>query len=52
VHLSVWVIVDLAGKMGRIRSVPIPWWAHAAISRWKGMAGISDGVEPKDWPRS
>ena len=39
-----WVIVDLAGKMGRIRSVPIPWWAHAAISRWRGMAGISDGA--------
>jgi site-specific recombinase XerD len=36
-----WVIVDLAGKMGRIRSVPIPLWAHAAITRWKDAAGIS-----------
>jgi site-specific recombinase XerD len=39
-----WVIVDLAGKMGRIRSVPIPLWAHAAIARWKDAAGISEGA--------
>jgi site-specific recombinase XerC len=39
-----WVIVDLAGKMGRIRSVPIPLWAHAAITRWKHAAGISEGA--------
>ena len=39
-----WVIVDLAGKMGRIRSVPIPLWAHAAIARWKDAAGISQGA--------
>ena len=39
-----WVIVDLAGKMGRIRSVPIPLWAHAAITRWKDVAGISEGA--------
>jgi site-specific recombinase XerD len=39
-----WVIVDLAGKMGRIRSVPIPLWAHAAMVRWKEAAGISEGA--------
>jgi site-specific recombinase XerD len=39
-----WVIVDLAGKMGRIRSVPIPLWAHAAITRWTDAAGISEGA--------
>ena len=39
-----WVIVDLIGKMGRIRSVPIPLWAHAAIIRWKGVASISEGA--------
>jgi site-specific recombinase XerC len=39
-----WVIVDLAGKMGRIRSVPIPLWAHAAIVRWKEEADISEGA--------
>ena len=39
-----WVIIDLAGKMGRIRSVPIPLWAHAAITRWQDAAGISEGA--------
>jgi site-specific recombinase XerC len=39
-----WVIVDLAGKQGRIRSVPIPLWAHAAVTRWKDVAGISEGA--------
>jgi site-specific recombinase XerC len=39
-----WVIVDLAGKMGRIRSVPIPFWTHAALTRWKDAAGISEGA--------
>jgi integrase len=39
-----WVIVDLAGKQGRIRSVPIPLWAYDAITRWKNVAGISEGA--------
>jgi site-specific recombinase XerC len=39
-----WVIVDLAGKQGRIRSVPIPLWAYAAVTRWKDVAGISEGA--------
>ena len=39
-----WVIVDLMGKMGRIRSVPIPLWAHAAIVRWTEVANISEGA--------
>jgi integrase len=39
-----WVIVDLAGKMGRVRSVPIPLWAHAAIVLWKEAAGVSGGA--------
>jgi len=39
-----WVIVDLAGKMGRIRSVPIPSWAHSAVARWTDAASISTGA--------
>jgi site-specific recombinase XerC len=39
-----WVIVNLAGKMGRIRSVPIPCWAYAAITRWKVAANITEGA--------
>lgn len=39
-----WVIVDLAGKHGRIRTVPMPSWVKAAIDAWTAAAGITDGV--------
>jgi site-specific recombinase XerD len=39
-----WVIVNIAGKHGRIRSVPIPSWTYTAIMNWKEVAGISDGA--------
>jgi integrase len=39
-----WLIVDLTGKHGRIRSVPIPPWAHAAIMRWESAASITEGA--------
>ncbi len=38
-----WVIVDLKGKGGRLRTVPIPSWAKAAIDLWTSAAQISDG---------
>ena len=38
-----WVIVDLLGKHGRIRSVPMPSWAKAAIDQWMEAAGIHAG---------
>ena len=38
-----WLIADLVGKHGRIRSVPITPWAHAAVVRWQAAAGISAG---------
>jgi site-specific recombinase XerD len=38
-----WVIVDLLGKGGRMRSVPVAGWVKAAIDRWTGAAGIQDG---------
>jgi integrase/recombinase XerD len=41
---SRWLIADLVGKHGRIRSVPIPLWAHAAILRWEAAASITDGA--------
>jgi len=37
------VIVDLLGKHGRVRSVPMPGWAKAAIDRWSAAAGIHSG---------
>jgi len=39
-----WVIVDLIGKHGRMRSVPIPVWAQLGVARWKDAAGITVGA--------
>jgi integrase len=38
-----WVIVDLVGKRGRIRTVPLPVSAKAAIDEWTMAAGIRSG---------
>jgi integrase len=38
-----WVIVDLLGKHGRVRSVPMPGWTKADIDRWSTAAGIHTG---------
>ncbi len=38
-----WAIVDLIGKRQRIRTVPIPAWAKAALDRWTEAAGIAEG---------
>ena len=38
-----WVIADLIGKGGHIRTVPIPAWVKAAIDAWTGATGIRDG---------
>lgn len=32
-----WAIVDLVGKGGRIRTVPMPVWVKDAVDRWKGF---------------
>ena len=38
-----WVILDLVGKRGKMRSVPMPAWAKHAIDVWSAAAGISEG---------
>jgi site-specific recombinase XerD len=38
-----WCIVDLLGKHGRIRTVPMPTWVKVAIDAWTSPAGIVDG---------
>ena len=38
-----WAIVDLIGKGGRIRTVPIPQWAKQALDLWTSAAKITDG---------
>ena len=39
-----WVIVDLVGKGGRVRTVPMPSWAVAAIQEWQRAANLTDGL--------
>jgi site-specific recombinase XerD len=38
-----WAIVDLIGKGGHIRTVPIPQWVKHALDQWTWAAGITDG---------
>ena len=38
-----WVIIDLIGKRNKLRSVPVPNWAKAAIDQWIKIAVIIDG---------
>ena len=39
-----WAIVDLVGKHGRVRTVPMPSWAKTALDGWASAAGISSGA--------
>jgi site-specific recombinase XerD len=38
-----WAVVDLIGKGGHIRTVPIPRWVKAALDVWIAEAGITAG---------
>ena len=38
-----WCIVDLVGKHGRVRTVPMPTWVKVAIDAWTMKAGLTDG---------
>jgi hypothetical protein len=38
-----WAIVDLVGKGGHIRTVPVPEWVKGTIDLWVAAAGISAG---------
>jgi len=40
---SRWCIVDLVGKHGRVRTVPMPTWVKVAIDAWTSAAGVSAG---------
>jgi site-specific recombinase XerC len=39
-----WVIADLAGKGGHIRTIPVPDRMKAGIDAWTGASGITAGV--------
>src|SRR6202051_4274183 len=36
-------VVDLIGKGGHIRTVPIPEWVKAALDQWTAAAGVREG---------
>jgi integrase len=38
-----WVIADLVGKHGRIRTVAVPFWAKAAVDEWCRVGSIMAG---------
>jgi integrase len=38
-----WVIADLRGKGGRVRTVAVPVWVKQAINAWTTAAGIEKG---------
>jgi site-specific recombinase XerD len=38
-----WAVVDLVGKGGHIRTVPIPGWVKAALDQWMAAARVTDG---------
>jgi len=39
-----WVIADLVGKGGHIRTIPIPDWVKAGIDAWTVASGITTGI--------
>ncbi|SPE39577.1 Integrase family protein [Candidatus Sulfopaludibacter sp. SbA3] len=38
-----WCIVDLLGKHGRVRTVPVPTWTKVAIDAWTSAASVVTG---------
>ena len=40
-----WAVVDLIGKGGHIRTVPIPEWVKAALDQWTRAAGGHGGKD-------
>lgn len=38
-----WCIIDLRGKHGRVRTVPMPVWVKVAVDAWTVSAAVADG---------
>ena len=38
-----WCIVDLVGKHGRVRTIPMPTWVKVAIDSWTEAAEVTEG---------
>ena len=39
-----WVLIELIGKRDKVRSVPMPNWAKAAINEWSKASGVFEGL--------
>src|SRR5271156_472353 len=39
-----WAIIDLFGKGGHVRTVPVPGWVKAAVDEWLAVAQVEDGL--------
>jgi site-specific recombinase XerD len=39
-----WVVADLIGKGGHIRTIPVPDWVKAGIDAWMAASGIAVGI--------
>lgn len=39
-----WVIADMIGKGGHVRTVPVPTWVKAAVDNWMTAAGVTVGA--------
>jgi site-specific recombinase XerC len=38
-----WAIVDLIGKGGHVRTVPVPGWVKKRIDEWAQASGMASG---------
>ncbi|MBV9398861.1 MAG: site-specific integrase [Bryobacterales bacterium] len=38
-----WAIVDLRGKAGHVRTIPVPDWVHGLLDDWMKAAGVTSG---------
>src|ERR1039457_6510048 len=38
-----WGIVDLVGKHGRVRTIPVPTWVKVAIDAWTAVTVLTEG---------
>jgi integrase len=38
-----WCIVDLIGKHGRVRTIPMPTWVKVATDAWTSVAAVTEG---------
>jgi site-specific recombinase XerD len=38
-----WCVVNLLGKHGRLRTIPMPAWVKNAIDAWTAEAAVTDG---------